>query len=188
MSEQFPPSWLERAFDHAAREEIFDGHAPVPYEPVLVLLGGQPAAGKTHAQNSVIFQHPEDDLVPITGDDLRRFHPKYNQLVMDAPLEMPGETAPVSGGLIKYALQNARTHRDGTSTITGEDSSRAETELTCRARSRSACNVATDVPGAGSLGRDRSAWAARRILVPASPRSRPDSSTTAATRSSVRAA
>ncbi|MDR1151446.1 MAG: zeta toxin family protein [Bifidobacteriaceae bacterium] len=62
--------------------------------PLLVLLGGQPAAGKTYAQETVIAANPDAGLVPITGDDLREYHPDYARLAEFAPLEMPGATAP----------------------------------------------------------------------------------------------
>jgi hypothetical protein len=75
------------------------------------LLGGQPAAGKTHAQEAVIAANPDAGLVPVTGDDLREYHPDYAHLAEFAPLEMPGATAPVSGGLIRLALDHALAYR-----------------------------------------------------------------------------
>lgn len=39
-------AWLRRVFEEEARDDLFAGHAPQE-QPVLVLLGGQPAAGKT---------------------------------------------------------------------------------------------------------------------------------------------
>lgn len=68
-------AWLRRVFEEEARDDLFAGHAPQE-QPVLVLLGGQPAAGKTRA-----------------------------------PFEMPAATAPVSGGLVKLALDHALERR-----------------------------------------------------------------------------
>lgn len=104
-------AWLAQVFNADARDGLFIGHAPDQATPVLVLLGGQPAAGKTRAQRVVLREHVADDLVEITGDDLREYHPDYAHLADHAPLEMPAATAPVSGGLVSLALDHALAHR-----------------------------------------------------------------------------
>ncbi|MDR1513964.1 MAG: zeta toxin family protein, partial [Propionibacteriaceae bacterium] len=104
-------AWLTWMFQARARDDIFDGHAPAVGVPLLVLLGGQPAAGKTTAQEAVLAANPGAGLVPITGDDLREYHPDYRRLSADAPLEMPAVTAPVSGGLVHLALDHALANR-----------------------------------------------------------------------------
>lgn len=94
---------LRRVFDAAARSAIFP---PVPVgDRLLVLLGGQPAAGKTRAQAAILAEYPE--LVSITGDDLRAYHPGYRDLAVNDPLGMPAATAPTSSGLIRLALEHA---------------------------------------------------------------------------------
>lgn len=103
-------AWLRRVFEEEARDDLFTGHAPQE-QPVLVLLGGQPAAGKTRAQHAILAEHAADDLVEITGDDLREYHPEFRRLSLRAPFEMPAATAPVSGGLVKLALDHALSHR-----------------------------------------------------------------------------
>jgi len=49
--------WLSRVFQARVRDRIFRSHAPYPDDPVLVLLGGQPAAGKTQAQLSTTREY-----------------------------------------------------------------------------------------------------------------------------------
>lgn len=49
-------AWLRRVFEEEARDDLFAGHAPQE-QPVLVLLGGQPAAGKTRAQHAILAEH-----------------------------------------------------------------------------------------------------------------------------------
>lgn len=111
MTEQIgSDGWLARVFAEKVRRELFADHAPQE-APVLVLLGGQPAAGKTRAQHAILAEHAADDLVEITGDDLREYHPDYDRLADEAPFEMPAATAPVSGGLVRLALDHAREHR-----------------------------------------------------------------------------
>lgn len=104
-------AWLDQVFDAAVKDELFDGHDPDQASPVLVLLGGLPAAGKTRAQRAILNEHAADDLVEITGDDLREFHPDYARLAEQAPFEMPAATAPVSGGLVARALDHAYRQR-----------------------------------------------------------------------------
>ncbi|MBZ6372711.1 MAG: zeta toxin family protein [Microbacterium hominis] len=94
---------LRQVFDAAVRQAIFP---PTPTgDRLLVLLGGQPAAGKTRAQAAILAEHPE--LVSITGDDLRAYHPGYRDLAVNDPLAMPAATAPTSSGLIRLALDHA---------------------------------------------------------------------------------
>lgn len=97
---------LRQMFDAAVRLAIFP---PVPTgDRLLVLLGGQPAAGKTRAQAAILAEHPE--WVSITGDDLRAYYPGYRDLALDDPLGMPAATAPTSSGLIRLALDHAIEH------------------------------------------------------------------------------
>ncbi|WP_448656842.1 zeta toxin family protein [Microbacterium lacticum] len=103
--------WLSHVFQARARRRLFGSHTPHPDGPVLVLLGGQPAAGKTQAQRTILAEHPDDDLVEVTGDDLRVFHPDYITLTREHPFLMPGATAPVSGGLVRLAVEHAHKHR-----------------------------------------------------------------------------
>ncbi|MGJ7541015.1 zeta toxin family protein [Brevibacterium luteolum] len=103
--------WLSHVFQARARRRLFGSHSPHPDGPVLVLLGGQPAAGKTQAQRTILAEHPDDDLVEVTGDDLRVFHPDYITLTREHPFLMPGATAPVSGGLVRLAVEHAHKHR-----------------------------------------------------------------------------
>jgi predicted kinase len=98
-------AWLRDVFDSDVRGDLFAAHNPPPGQPVLVLLGGQPAAGKTRAQDAILAERP--GLVPITGDDLRAYHPDYDRLTVEDPLGMPAATAPVSGGLVRLALDHA---------------------------------------------------------------------------------
>ena len=103
--------WLSHVFQMRVRQRLFGSHTPRPEGPVLVLLGGQPAAGKTQAQRTILAERPDDDLVEVTGDDLRVFHPDYRRLARDAPFLMPDVTAPVSGGLVRLAVDHAHAHR-----------------------------------------------------------------------------
>ena len=106
--------WLRRVFDNAAQEAIFRFPPPGPASataaaPLLVLLGGPPASGKTRAHGAIVARYP--DLVPITGDELRPYDPAYDRLVTTDPLRLPAATMAVSGGLVRLALDHALQHR-----------------------------------------------------------------------------
>lgn len=74
-----------------------------------MLLGGQPAAGKTVAQDVILAENSA--LVPITGDDLREYHPDYARLMVEEPLAIPERAAPVSGGPVRLGLDHALEHQ-----------------------------------------------------------------------------
>jgi UDP-N-acetylglucosamine kinase len=76
-------------------------------QPVTVLLGGQPGAGKTAGVALVRAQYPGRRLVAVVGDDLRRFHPSYDALATDDPLRMPEVTAAASGRWIQMCIDHA---------------------------------------------------------------------------------
>ncbi len=103
--------WLNHVFRARVRQRLFGSHSPRSEGPVLVLLGGQPAAGKTQAQRAILAEHPDDDLVEVTGDDLRVFHPDYITLTREHPFLMPNTTAPISGGLVRLAVEHAHKRR-----------------------------------------------------------------------------
>jgi UDP-N-acetylglucosamine kinase len=103
--------WLRAVFETEARAAVFANHQPTPARPILVMLGGQPAAGKTRAQHAITATHPSGQFVDVTGDDLRKYHPDYLRLVTEDPLGMPAATAAISSGLIRLALNYALTHR-----------------------------------------------------------------------------
>ncbi|MEY9211401.1 hypothetical protein ABH917_000847 [Thermobifida halotolerans] len=94
----------------SVRDFVFGEYSATPDDPVLVLLGGQPGAGKSRAVESVKERHP-DRLVPIIGDDLRPFHPRYREIVRTDILAMPDATAQASGEWVKRSLEYALQER-----------------------------------------------------------------------------
>ncbi|MBT1162828.1 zeta toxin family protein [Bifidobacterium sp. SO1] len=81
--------WLDRIMPVVFDSVQSDSH------PVTVFLGGQPAAGKTGGQDLAKGLYP--DIIPIVGDDCRRYHPQYRGLLKDSPLRMPEVTARLAG-------------------------------------------------------------------------------------------
>lgn len=75
---------------------VISVQAVTDHPPTTVFLGGQPAAGKTRAQK-IMTCLCGGLLLPIVGDDFRRFHPDYESLIRTSPLSMPHETAQAAG-------------------------------------------------------------------------------------------
>lgn len=74
--------------------------------PELIVLGGQPASGKTMAvrrlERDERFAH-EQFFAP-EGDSLRPWHPDYEQVMADDPLRMPDVTKQASGAWLSMAV------------------------------------------------------------------------------------
>lgn len=79
--------------------------------PTTVFLGGQPGAGKTRTQSILTNILIDDVIVPIVGDDLRAFHPNYEDLVTHDPLRMPELTAQASARWIALCVAYANDQR-----------------------------------------------------------------------------
>lgn len=49
--------------------------------PLTLWVGGQPGSGKTFCGEALLRRLGLPDVCPIIGDDLRRFHPEFDELV-----------------------------------------------------------------------------------------------------------
>lgn len=107
-------------FEDAERDEIltrrilpmyFTSSPPFDKPPSLVLLSGQPGAGRSRATGSLIAEHGSD-LAVVSGDDLRAFHPRFPDLVSArSPEAVDGIARATAGWLrdcIRYARENQR--------------------------------------------------------------------------------
>src|SRR5690606_23939959 len=101
----------DRIFAEEVRRFVFEGYPKPVGRPTLVLLGAQPAAGKSSAAAGLERRHPGGDLVPLTGDELRPFHPDYDEIVAEDPLRMPNATAQASGQWVKRSIDYAEHER-----------------------------------------------------------------------------
>ncbi|MEW2153280.1 zeta toxin family protein [Streptomyces albidoflavus] len=98
---------LRSHFEARVRDFVFSGYARQD-RPVLVLVGGQPAAGKSQAMAGAEQRHADRQLVPLTGDELRAFHPRYEELLADHPLLFPNATGQASGAWVRMSIEHAR--------------------------------------------------------------------------------
>ncbi|MFJ8627456.1 zeta toxin family protein [Kitasatospora sp. NPDC093550] len=108
-SYQLTDDELLAAFDcrGGVRDFVFGGAAPQAV-PRMVLLGAQPAAGKSQAMAGV-RQRYGPDTVPLTGDHLRVFHPRFEEIMGTLPPEQAElVTGQASGRWVRMCLEHAR--------------------------------------------------------------------------------
>ncbi|MDL9978591.1 zeta toxin family protein [Microbacterium sp. ASV49] len=100
----------------AERRRIFEAQiVPVVFpamaradNPTLLLLGGQPGAGKSRATTRLLAESPAG-MVALSGDDLRAFHPHFLELTRSRSVEAPQILAESTAGWLRDCIVHART-------------------------------------------------------------------------------
>ncbi|MFB6784877.1 zeta toxin family protein [Streptomyces sp. NPDC056352] len=100
-----PEEELAARFEGRVREFVFGGYEPQDQQ-TLVLLGGQPAAGKSQAMAATGQRHA-GRLVPLTGDELRPLHPRYQELLAEDAQTRETATAQSSGAWVRMSIEHA---------------------------------------------------------------------------------
>jgi len=100
---------LARIFAERIVEDLFADSSP-SFDPLLILVGAQPGAGKTLVGNEIGAQSGQA-MVPILGDNLRAYHPGYLTLLDSFPEAMPNATAQAAGRWVEMASDFAAEHR-----------------------------------------------------------------------------
>lgn len=70
--------------------------------PTGHILGGQPASGKSSLIQRIKAEHPGHSMVVINGDELRRYHPRFNQLNQTDDTKTADLTQPFANSLAQY--------------------------------------------------------------------------------------
>ena len=101
----------QATFDNYIKPDLFAGAKPSG-QPVAVIFGGQPGAGKSAAVDAAVRDlEPRGGAVQIIGDDLRGYHPQYARL-----MELDDKTAAFytdrdTGQWVEKAIAEAKTQR-----------------------------------------------------------------------------
>ena len=102
------PSELQLALQWS-REEVF-AEAVAQQSPIGVILGGQPAAGKSLLISRIQDDRPELPFVIINGDEFRAFHPRFNDFNRVGELDAANATQPLANyigqALLTEAIKN----------------------------------------------------------------------------------
>ena len=97
---------IQDIFDNYVKPMVFSNSKPAHGKPVTVLIGAQPAAGKTQGQKHARRLY-SDDLTSIVGDEFRKYHPFYRQMLRDEPTKMPDYTKELSARLVEKCIDYA---------------------------------------------------------------------------------
>ena len=100
---------LDKIFTTQIVPVLFGDIAPTD-DPLLILIGAQPGAGKSLIGEAAI-QQATQPVVDIIGDDLRAYHPDYLTLLQQYPSLMPEVTQEASGAWVRRAIDYAATER-----------------------------------------------------------------------------
>lgn len=107
MTGELSPEQIRDIFTQQIVPLWFPDDATPTTRPTLVLLGGQPGAGKSRAVGKLLRDHG-DELVVLSGDDLRPFHPDYRDLVTQQPTQAPGILAKATSEWVRASIDRAR--------------------------------------------------------------------------------
>lgn len=102
-----PPEELDRIYRTLIRPLLFDpSTSDSGNDPTLVLLGGQPGAGKSRAGARLTAEHGAV-ITPLSGDDLRIFHPDFRRLISASPEQAGPVLAEATSAWVRAAIQDA---------------------------------------------------------------------------------
>ncbi|MGF1600089.1 MAG: zeta toxin family protein [Acidimicrobiales bacterium] len=88
---------LEQLFQTHIAADLGRYQAVAVARPQLVVIGGQPGSGKSSGAYRYIQKfHDQGGLVPIIGDDYRRFHPQFLDVLTTDDTNLAGTTGPAA--------------------------------------------------------------------------------------------
>lgn len=101
---------VEQIFDENKKKILKINGIESSQNPTAVILGGQPASGKSSLAKLVQAEHPEKKFFVVNGDNFREYHPQHNQLINNDIENYSRQTQIFSNvfteGFIKEALEN----------------------------------------------------------------------------------
>ena len=110
MTEDFTEEELAKGI-HDAVEDRLNSHVGQHKKPQAFLIVGQPGAGKTMLAN-MLTGYLEQDVVFVSGDDFRAYHPRYEKLYEEFGADFVLHTQKFAGkmtdGIIKELAKQGR--------------------------------------------------------------------------------
>lgn len=79
-------------------------------EPVGIVLGGQPGSGKS-GMSSMINKRSDNDVLFISGDEYRKYHPRFNEYQEKYGTEAALHTVQFSGKIVESLIEWALDRR-----------------------------------------------------------------------------
>jgi hypothetical protein len=105
-------SEIAALFEGRVKDFVFSDAAPQS-TPVLSLFGAQQGAGKSQAIVARQQEADGQDLIPLSPDDLRPLHPRYEEVLATHPLLMKDATAQATTAWMAMCHTHAQTHGYG---------------------------------------------------------------------------
>lgn len=109
---ELSPSQIDLLFREVLQEYEGRGGFVRSPQPTLLLLGGQPGAGKStlHHAATKLF---DGSAPPITieGDHFREFHPQFSEFAASDPYSMAAHTAKLASEMTRRVILHAVAHR-----------------------------------------------------------------------------
>jgi UDP-N-acetylglucosamine kinase len=114
------PAELERIYIERIHPDLFRGIAvdSSPDAPVVHFIAGQPGAGKEAIEEHMMRRLPPGNTVKINTDDLRRYHPRYEEFARSDDLTAASRVHFAASLWTNAALANARELRANVSMST----------------------------------------------------------------------
>lgn len=111
-AQRLSPGAHQRIFDGEIAPELFAGATPTA-QPTAILFGGQPGAGKSALVDAAVqeFGRRSGGCVPIIGDELRAYHPRYWSLLQVDDKIAALLTDQDTGGWVEKAIAHAKTRK-----------------------------------------------------------------------------
>ncbi len=79
--------------------------------PLAGFVGAQPGAGKSRAMRRLEDLYPDRTFVPLDSDELRKFHPRLDDILATNPARMPVLTNQAASAWFRMGLAQARAQR-----------------------------------------------------------------------------
>lgn len=99
---KFSVEELARAKKRLSRKYFSVNSTRTNERPIGILLGGQPASGKTGLFDYVRQVNPERKFIEINGDEYRQYHPRAQEIDEEYGQDAPKYTQPFSNTLVEY--------------------------------------------------------------------------------------
>lgn len=101
---------VEKIFDRRKDRILAGLEIESSEKPLAILLGGQPAAGKSSLAEIAKTDHSEKKFLVINGDNYREYHPNHHELIANDTENYSSETQIFSNvfteGFIQEAIKN----------------------------------------------------------------------------------
>ncbi|MVM34290.1 hypothetical protein GO755_29940 [Spirosoma sp. HMF4905] len=99
---EFSDKELERAKRRLNQKYFLRKLTYINQQPIGILLGGQPASGKTRLFDYVQKANSEHKFIEINGDEYRQYHPRAQEIDEEYGQNAPKYTQPFSNALVEY--------------------------------------------------------------------------------------